>query len=184
MYDSTLFSIRMTILFIKICEHLWTSKVRYVLYIHALIDLVYTYVHAYICNTYMFKLFCMCMLMHVSLCILSPLQSVCAQYNRMIYYMRFAMAAYGWRLYAYKNGLRGIINTLSNIWYVNHIFQHTCMTVYICTFSSIISSVMSKYSTCHHNNVPAYLVIKLYIYAVYTQHQLCIHMYTIIALVV
>jgi sn1-specific diacylglycerol lipase len=41
--------------------------------------------------------------------------SVCALYNRVVYYTEFAMAAYGWRLDTYKNGLRGVATSLGRI---------------------------------------------------------------------
>ena len=52
----------------------------------------------------------------VHVCTHVCLQSVQAHYNKMVYYMRFAMAAYGWKLYAFKNGLRGIFSTLRRVW--------------------------------------------------------------------
>ena len=44
------------------------------------------------------------------------LQSVCAQYNRVVYYVRYATAAYGWKIDYHNNALRGIATSLGRMW--------------------------------------------------------------------
>ncbi|CAI8015199.1 Diacylglycerol lipase-beta, partial [Geodia barretti] len=41
--------------------------------------------------------------------------SVCAQYNRVVYYVRYATAAYGWKIDYHNNALRGIATSLGRM---------------------------------------------------------------------
>ena len=52
--------------------------------------------------------------------IISPTQSVCAHYNRLVYYVKYATAAYGWRTDTYGNGLRGLATSLGRMWSVSN----------------------------------------------------------------
>ena len=49
---------------------------------------------------------------------------MCAHYNRVVYYIKFAMAAYGWKLLAYRNGLRGMASTMCNTWLVVFMYMY------------------------------------------------------------
>ena len=60
--------------------------------------------------------------------------------------MKFAMAAYGWKLYAYKNGLMGIASTLYNIWLV----QSTCTYMYVHVRTCILMCSMAQISLTYH----------------------------------
>ena len=111
---------------------------RWLVWPHHDIFFMYKYMYMYIHNVHFTTIFCvapcmiafnahtktciqvsfyMYMYMYMNLlCSSSSSQSVCAHYNRVVHYMRFAVAAYGWKLYAYKNGLRGMASTICNTW--------------------------------------------------------------------
>ena len=43
------------------------------------------------------------------------LQLVCAQYDRVVYYVRYAIAAYGWKTDYHNNALRGVATSFGRM---------------------------------------------------------------------